>query len=314
MRLIIINKKENYVRPSPCANCDSSFSKVLFRVKTGKYIKCLSCGLISVETFPSDKDMVSRANYWAMKHHQKPIKVDQHFSPLFQKFTYGNYLEKMESFRKTGNVLDIGCGIGSFVYAAQERKWNSIGIDIGPSILVGNRYQLNLLNGKVEDMSFENSFFDVITLFDVIEHIIDLQSLMSKIGYFIREKGLIIIKTPNFSGLSSRILGKNWPAVQPQDHMHLFTPKTLHNLLEKFGFVVIKIETQDLNIFELLRLGRNKNNKDKDQLLKRNFINIVYSSKFLREMRNLVNYLLNILHLGESIIIYAEYCPLEIID
>jgi len=258
--------------------------------------------------------MISRANYWAEKHHKEPIKVDQHFSPLFQKYTFGKYLRRMEDYRKTGYVLDIGCGIGSFVYAAQVRKWHSIGIDIGSSISVGKKYRLNILNGKIEDLSFEEGLFDVITMFDVIEHIIDLQSLMNRISHSIRKKGLLIIKTPNVVGLSSKILGKNWTAVQPEDHMYLFSPKTLRNLLIKFGFRIVKIETQDINIFELFRTQKNREFENKTHLTKRNFINIVYRSNILRVLRSLVNYILNYFRLGESIIIYAEYNPNEVVD
>lgn len=305
------NNTPDVKRPNICPICEARSMQVFHALQKGNYIKCNDCGLISVENFPSHNEMVARANYWAEKHHKNTVKVKQHFSTSFQKFTFKNYLELMESYRKTGYVLDVGCGIGSFVYAAKEKKWQSFGIDIGSSISVGEKYHLNIFNGKIEDMDFDAHQFDAITMFDVIEHIIDLNSLLEKTSYFLRRNGLLIIKTPNANGLSSKLLGSKWSSVQPEDHMYLFSPKSLRMVLEKYGYKVLKTQTHDINIIELFWKNKNQKSESKSHSVKRNFIRILYRSSILRTLRNLINVFVNLFKLGESIILYVEYSPNE---
>jgi len=262
-----------------------------------------------VDPFPEIEEMKVRSKLWADTHHLKSVKVDQHFMEEFQEYVFGGYFKEMEKFRSTGRVLDVGCGIGSFVYAAKMRDWESYGVDIGPAVSIAEKYNLNVSVGKLEDMDFPEDYFDVVTMFDVIEHIVDLDSLVKKIQFNLRDNGLLIVKTPNIDSLTSRIQGSRWSAVQPEDHVVLFSSKTLLNYLQKFKFSKIRIWTEDIDIFGLLkgrRQSQQNNNSEKKESKKRSLIKKTIDSKFLRGLRWSINLLMHVFGLGESIIYFSK--------
>jgi 2-polyprenyl-3-methyl-5-hydroxy-6-metoxy-1,4-benzoquinol methylase len=249
--------------------------------------------------------MVSRAEYWAKEHHTKAVKVEQHFSKEFQEYAYKNYFNVMQSYKTEGRILDIGCGIGSFVFAASRRGWDAFGNDIGPSITIAQGYGLQVFRGSLEAQEFQDNYFDVITMLDVIEHVVDLDRLMLLIKKKLRSGGLLIIKTPNLHCVNSLFLGKNWSAVQPFDHLYLFTKKTLSSLLSSYQFQIAIKRTQDINVFELLRSKNINNGLELKEKPKRTLIGKVLRSKLLQNLRNMVNFVFNLLGLGESLVFFS---------
>jgi 2-polyprenyl-3-methyl-5-hydroxy-6-metoxy-1,4-benzoquinol methylase len=264
---------------------------------------------VSVDSLPEIEEMKARSRIWANIHHLKSSKVNQHLSEEFQVYVFSEYFKEMEKFKSTGRVLDVGCGIGSFVYAAQIRGWESYGIDIGPAISVAKKNKLNVSQGNLEDMDFPENYFDVITMFDVIEHIVDLDSLIKKIQFNLRDNGLLIVKTPNINCLTSKVLGSRWSAIQPKDHVILFSSKTLIKFLQKYKFSKVRIRTEDINIFELIescRRNQQDSNSEKKEFMKRRLIKKIIDSKVLQTLRRIINFLMNLFGFGESIIFFAK--------
>jgi 2-polyprenyl-3-methyl-5-hydroxy-6-metoxy-1,4-benzoquinol methylase len=298
-----------YTRESACPNCGSKEAKLLYDFPSGKYLKCSQCNLVSIDPLPAYNQMVARAEYWASKHHTKTVKVKQHYSAEFQEFAFAEYFRKMAPFKKTGRVLDIGCGIGSFIHAAERKGWDAYGIDIGPSISVAKKHNLKVNQGRLQDINFSDAYFDIITMFDVIEHINDLNDLFADIRKKLRPNGLLVIKTPNINSISSKILGRDWSAIEPYDHIILFSSRTLKSFLQKRGFKIICRKTIDLNIFgfiNCLKIISPENNLEKSENSKRELIHKLMRNKGLQFVRNIMNSLLNSLNLGESLILYAK--------
>jgi len=276
-------------------------------------VKCNNCNLVAIDPLPQLDDMIARSEYWAEKHHKQSVKVKQHFSENFQQVVYSRYFKEMNLYKHTGRILDIGCGIGSFIYAAEKIGWQAYGVDIGPAISVAKEHNLSVFKGRLEDASFPENYFDVISMFDVIEHISDLNSLMETIRKNLRNNGLLIIKTPNLRCLTARLLKQNWSALQPLDHLVLFSSETLNSYLLKFGFDVIRSNTWDINIFEIINAICKINNTNKDtktdhntEHSKRKLIKRIINNKALQLARNIINRILNKFYLGESLIVWAE--------
>ncbi|MBK3665702.1 class I SAM-dependent methyltransferase [Bradyrhizobium diazoefficiens] len=150
-----------------------------------------------------------------------------------------------------GNAIDLGCGEGFFLKAAQNRGFNVFGVDHS---LVGierqNRDLIDSHPGRFlagdigSTRHFEGVTFDLVYCKNVIEHVIDPDGIMARIASYLAPGGLAIIEVPNdFSELHSTIFGdaskEELSIFIPPVHLHYFTTKTLPELGRRNGFSVL---------------------------------------------------------------------------
>lgn len=298
------------INNSRCRLCGNLSLKLFYRLETGKYIKCNKCGLVSVDPLPDANYIFNRATMWAKEFHAKPEKVNQVYSRHFQEIAYNEYLQMAGQFRSNGRLLDVGCGIGGFIDAASHCGWDSYGIDISNSVRIPQSKGLKAFQGYIEEMNFMDNYFDVITMFDVIEHIVDLNSLMSSVRRLLRPNGGLIIVTPNIKSLTSRLLRSKWQAVEPEDHYSLFSSSALEFLVNKYGFVTKKLLAYDINIYDFKYIFmpylRSIEERKQRQKERRILIERVVNNPSLLYIRNNINRLLSLLMMGERLIIVAK--------
>lgn len=145
-------------------------------------------------------------------------------------------------------VLDVGCASGSFVYSAKIAGLLPIGIDLDAnSIKFGQKEGLDLRHGKINDMHFKAGSFDAINLGDIMEHVKDPKSFLEECFRILKEKGVIIISTPNTNSLFPRItkwIYKKfkimWSHTTPPYHLFDFSDENLTKFLEDSNFVIKK--------------------------------------------------------------------------
>ena len=146
-----------------------------------------------------------------------------------------------------GTLLDVGAAYGSFVKFALSKGWTARGIEISEYSSTFAREQLGIPveTGTVLDLVNSQAKFDVITLWDVIEHVYDLKETLESIHLLLNKNGVLLISTDNFDSLITDIgftlkstIGWNWPLWRfliPQNSVYL-TPSTLFLASEKIGF------------------------------------------------------------------------------
>lgn len=108
-------------------------------------------------------------------------------------------LGKMERFRKTGNLLDIGTGIGQFLSLAKGSFTEVMGTEVSESAIeiAQKKYGLTILHGQAETMDFQGKRFDNITLFHVLEHVGSPKQMISKCHAMLNPQGILFIAVPN---------------------------------------------------------------------------------------------------------------------
>lgn len=138
-----------------------------------------------------------------------------------------------------GTLLDVGCGIGTFLYLARENGWETRGIDPSKSgsTFAQEIHKLDVQCGDIFDADLPESHFDVVTLYHVLEHISDLNPFLSELRRILKSKtGTLVIEVPNGGSLQSRLQKSDWPYVHPQDHLYYFSVNSIGKLLRKHGF------------------------------------------------------------------------------
>lgn len=225
-----------------CLLCENQKSFSTYLKKQGiTYIRCSKCGLIFHKEKIDKKYM--QETYDDKNYFVNYIKDFKMYVPMFDRM-----LDIIEKYKKSGKILDIGCGIGLFLYLAKRRKWREFGVEISKFASKFAKHNLNLNVYNTDNLNnFSDNFFDVIVINHVLEHIENPLVILRQIEKKIKINGILLIGIPNINGIFPRIQKENWPSLQPLHHIYQFTPKTLELLLKKASFKAIKFKTENRN-------------------------------------------------------------------
>ncbi len=160
-------------------------------------------------------------------------------------------LERLAPFAEARRLLDVGCYTGIFLELAQERGWEAWGVE--PSRWAaehGRRKGLRVIASTLEEASFPDDFFHVVTMWDVIEHLTNPLRTLRESNRILKGGGLICIHTMNIESPFAKLMGPHWPWLMEM-HLYYFSPRTLEAMLKKAGFEVIRMVTQG----RFVRLG-----------------------------------------------------------
>ena len=170
------------------------------------------------------------------------------FSQFFKKWTK-EYLKLAKSNYK---ILDVGCAAGALPKALYDYGFNVVGVE--PSRYLckygKEKYKLDLREGFLNDQKFLNNEFDIISMFDVIEHINRPDEILIEINRILSPNGYLLINYPEYDSWPRKILKSKWPFFL-NVHLYYFTPITIKKLLNKSGFNIIKYEPY----YQTLELG-----------------------------------------------------------
>jgi 2-polyprenyl-3-methyl-5-hydroxy-6-metoxy-1,4-benzoquinol methylase len=158
-----------------------------------------------------------------------------------RELTFSKHLADME--RRIGpaqgrSLLDVGAYIGVFVEVAQRAGWNAFGVE--PSrwaVDLARTRGLPVLLGTQHAPALAGLQFDVITMWDVIEHVTDPLDELRKAYGLLKPGGAIVVHTMDIDSLTARLMGERWPWLMDM-HIHYFSRRTLAAMLQKAGFEV----------------------------------------------------------------------------
>ncbi|MGE0873763.1 MAG: class I SAM-dependent methyltransferase [Burkholderiales bacterium] len=170
---------------------------------------------------------------------------------LFDPATRLSYERVLALFARHGGgnrVLDVGCGIGGFVDAALSNGYSAEGIDLShPAVEVAMGVGLPVSRSDFFSADIQMASRDVVTLFEVIEHVPQPVAFLRRAEEVVKPGGLVYITTPNFGSLDRRILGAEWKAIHPE-HLTYFTPSTLLAAVHAgTSLEVVRVETRNVS-------------------------------------------------------------------
>lgn len=239
----------------PCPVCGDSRSKLLYpstvpdpdsqpesyfsssRVHSGHLDirRCLECGL--VHTNPRDDDATLGRVYAGL---QDEAYADDEVN---LKRTAAEHLAFITAHCRQGRtLLDIGCGSGIFVAAAQEAGWQAAGLE--PSSRAIDRARIRSPRATfhcalLQHSEFPPDSFDAITLWDVLEHVPDPARALLHLRDWLKPDGRLFLNLPNSGSISARWMGKRW-VLMLREHLWYFSPETLRRLLSRSGFELME--------------------------------------------------------------------------
>jgi len=209
-------------------------------------VQCRRCGLVYTNPRVDRKDILDtyeavEDRLYVEEREGRVLTFERHLKPL----------ERITGVPKHRALLDVGCHIGVFVEIAAEHGWDAWGVE--PShwaVGLARSRGLNVVWGTLETADLPEQMFDVITMWDVIEHLTDPRGTIERAYHLLRPGGLLVIHTIDIDSLFARILGPRWPWLMEM-HIFYFSRRTLRAMLEQSGFKVISDRPQG----RYLRLG-----------------------------------------------------------
>lgn len=132
-----------------------------------------------------------------------------------------------------GRLLDIGCAGGFFLNAARARGWKTVGQECSVSAVefATAQFGLEIYPGSFENVRLPENSFDVITAWDVIEHIFEPHAFIQKCANLLKINGLLVLGTPNIDSLAYRFRQEKWVIFKLPEHLFYYNPRTLQRLL-----------------------------------------------------------------------------------
>jgi len=137
-----------------------------------------------------------------------------------------------------GRLVEVGAAAGLFMKSAERAGWDVHGVEPLPAAAAFARERLGLdvVRGTLEDASFEDASFDAAVMFETIEHLQDPIGVLRGIRRLLRQRGLLVMTTPNWEAFSRHALGPQWAIISPAEHLYYFSEATLTAALKQAGF------------------------------------------------------------------------------
>lgn len=204
----------------------------------GPIVKCSACQIIYVDEKITQKQV---STYYEVAN--DPLYFAEQEA---RRITFMKYLKKLP---KKGKLLDIGTNTGLFVKVALDNNWEAVGLEPnkwGVEYAKKN-YGINLINKPFEKGTFKKESFDVVTMWDVIEHFTDPIWEMKKIYDIIKPSGVFAFSTINPDSLLAKIMGTKWPWYMEM-HKVFFNKASARYYLQKASFKKIIFTTHWRNL------------------------------------------------------------------
>ena len=268
-----------------CDICGSGKSTILFVKEGFVHVRCDVCGLVYVN--PRLADHIKGQIYSGTAEMGDESLTSSQVKRLTSE------LQRLEKYRNTNQVLEIGPGKGWFLEQAMKFGWEVWAVEVNIKAL--SRLQQmgikHVLTGSADSFQVPEGHFDVIRMWDVIEHLPSPMSALSLSHRALRRGGLIRLSTTNFASLSRMVNGPEWVYLNGADHITLFEPETILSALKRSGFSKINIRTRSFNLRKKLYHPEKEFSS---------------SSIFLKPFRKLIDEAIRFTRFGHQMIVEAQ--------
>jgi 2-polyprenyl-3-methyl-5-hydroxy-6-metoxy-1,4-benzoquinol methylase len=261
----LLASKRSFV-PVSCPACASSAAARIMDKFELHYLQCLDCRMVYLSPRPGPallSDYYNNSeNYEYWNKHIFPASEDARREKIFRPRA-----ERVVDFCSRfdvplGTLIDVGAGFGTFCEEIRAAGFERvIAIEPTPDLAQTCRDKgLEVIEQPVEEIR-SGLAAEVVTAFEVIEHLFDPGAFVQACRRFLAPGGLLVLTCPNFEGFDIQVLRELSTAVD-LEHLNYFTPASLCHLVERFGFRLVEVSTPGKLDAELVRKAVLRGNLD----------------------------------------------------
>lgn len=302
-----------------CDNKNPADFKVLYQKEKFSVVECNKCSFTFIP--PYFRKQISYENYKdenvanAVRNGNNFVKIERH------KLRY----DLIKKYKSSGSLFDLGAGWGHFMLTGQMLGYDVYGIEISEQPYLYSKNDLKLPVDHIDffDMK-EDKKFDIVTMWDVLEHIDKADDVIAKCARITAKDGYIVIQVPQIDSYFAKKHKDNWK-MMGLDHVNYFGKKTITQLLKKHGYEVKTIKSSfEIKLFIMYTilplLKRLRGDKKQTQQQANNAIKAserqqyfntftqkpMWKLKLYMKIHNLIYKTLELLNIGEEMIVVAK--------
>jgi SAM-dependent methyltransferase len=232
--------------PEPCPICGQDGAQDWLQApdrlhgRQEKYtlVRCPACSLVWLNNPP------------------KPAEMHLHYTDAYNKLIsaggensparWGFRKEALAQYKQSGTLLDLGCSSGSFLAFMRSESWKLYGIEMSTegARTAESRSGAQVFGGDILDAPFPRESFDVITCFDVLEHLYKPRQVMARVAEWLKPGGIFYVLVPNVDSAEGRVFGSYWHGLELPRHLFHYSPASLKFLAESAGLREVLLETR----------------------------------------------------------------------
>ena len=230
-------KRKNY----NCSLCNANNTKTLLSKQGFSIVKCTACNFVYVNPRVENEQLTTiyEHNYFKNKDYgyigyeqEKRLRVKN-----FERWLHD--AEKHIPVHRPVSSLDVGCAAGYCLALMNKKGWHTMGLELDEEMcndLQQSGYDISKCT--LENFETEKKF-SVITLFDVIEHIPNIDTAFGKLTSLLCKDGIVILVTPDHNSFQRKLFGKRWFQYKPIEHIQYFDRLSLNSFAERNGLEII---------------------------------------------------------------------------
>jgi 2-polyprenyl-3-methyl-5-hydroxy-6-metoxy-1,4-benzoquinol methylase len=148
----------------------------------------------------------------------------------------------VEAYTRNGRLLDVGCATGTFIGHMAARGWEVEGVEVSSEAaqLARDRHGVHVHTGRLAEADIAPGSTDVVTLWDVIEHVHNPPAELAHIRELLVRDGLLVLTVPNLASWDRRLFGVHWIGWDLPRHLYGFPATTLERMVAEAGFRLVE--------------------------------------------------------------------------
>ena len=203
-----------------------------------RLVRCQHCSLVWLSNSPQPSEM--HLHYTNAYH--KLISATGRNSP----HRWRERIAALATYKQAGTLLDLGCSSGAFLESLKSEAWRLYGIEMSAeeAETAQARSGAQVFVGDIPEAPFKPESFDVITCFDVLEHVYHPRQVLAKVAEWLKTGGVFYVLVPNIDSAEARVFGSYWHGLELPRHLSHFSPDSLKFLAGSVGLREVSLETR----------------------------------------------------------------------
>jgi len=204
-------------------------------------VKCPTCSLVWLSNPPAPSEMHL---HYTDAYHKLISAAGENSRDRWQ-----DRIQTLRQYKQGGTLLDLGCSSGGFLGFFRGDSWKLYGIEMSASCAARAevRTGARVFVGDILDAPFPAASFDVITCFDVLEHLYEPTRITARVSEWLKPGGIFYVQVPNVDSAEARVFGSYWHGLELPRHLFHYSPASLRLLAESAGLREVSLETRRNN-------------------------------------------------------------------
>ena len=211
-----------------------------FHLRTEMYhlVRCSSCDGVWLANPPQPDEM---GDHYTEDYHKGIMAAGE--GSVAARWKYPRV--RIGSYKQGGRILDIGCSSGGFLSTMRGSSWDLYGIEMEESTAERARARTgaHVFVGDAVNAPFLPDTFDVITSFDLLEHVYSPREFLTKVFEWLKPGGIYYAMMPNIDSWEAKLFKTHWYGLELPRHLFHFSPRSVRYLMNKIGFEEVCVKT-----------------------------------------------------------------------